>query len=90
MLAINRTVIWHGWNESTLEVIDYLKLILPFDPKLFVISPAPQDVQQSNWYVGEHSRQAVEEALRRENKVTPAGKPTSLCLLPSYGLLTLL
>ncbi|XP_045840928.1 cytokine-dependent hematopoietic cell linker isoform X2 [Meles meles] len=27
-----------------------------------------KDVQQNDWYIGEHSRQAVEEALRKENK----------------------
>uniref|UniRef100_A0A8C9K915 Cytokine dependent hematopoietic cell linker n=1 Tax=Panthera tigris altaica TaxID=74533 RepID=A0A8C9K915_PANTA len=36
--------------------------------KPFPTSSDEKDVQQSNWYVGEHSRQAVEEALRRENK----------------------
>ncbi|XP_022272887.1 cytokine-dependent hematopoietic cell linker isoform X2 [Canis lupus familiaris] len=27
-----------------------------------------KDVQNNDWYIGEHSRQAVEEALRKENK----------------------
>ncbi|XP_045737782.1 cytokine-dependent hematopoietic cell linker [Mirounga angustirostris] len=27
-----------------------------------------KDVQQNDWYIGEHSRKAVEEALRKENK----------------------
>lgn len=30
-----------------------------------------QEAPQSEWYVGEYSRQAVEEALIKENKVTP-------------------
>ncbi|VFV27019.1 cytokine-dependent hematopoietic [Lynx pardinus] len=36
--------------------------------KPFPTSSDEKDVQQNNWYVGEHSRQAAEEALRRENK----------------------
>ncbi|GAB5570942.1 cytokine-dependent hematopoietic cell linker [Prionailurus iriomotensis] len=36
--------------------------------KPFPISSDEKDVPQNNWYVGEHSRQAAEEALRRENK----------------------
>ncbi|XP_040350439.1 cytokine-dependent hematopoietic cell linker [Herpailurus yagouaroundi] len=36
--------------------------------KPFPTSSDEKDVPQNNWYVGEHSRQAAEEALRRENK----------------------
>lgn len=28
-----------------------------------------QDIRHSEWYIGEHSRQAVEEALMKEGKV---------------------
>ncbi|XP_032189743.1 cytokine-dependent hematopoietic cell linker isoform X3 [Mustela erminea] len=36
--------------------------------KPFSMRSDEKDVQRNDWYIGEHSRQAVEEALRKENK----------------------
>lgn len=45
-----------------------------------IMSPVPQDVQQHEWYIGDYSRQAVEEALRKENKVMTSVGPGLLVL----------
>lgn len=45
-----------------------------------IMSPVPQDVQQYEWYIGDYSRQAVEEALRKENKVMTSVGPGLLVL----------
>ncbi|XP_076402304.1 cytokine-dependent hematopoietic cell linker isoform X1 [Peromyscus maniculatus bairdii] len=46
--------------------------VLPYEntntEKPVPTKPDEKDVQQNKWYVGESSRQAVEEVLRRENK----------------------
>lgn len=53
-------------------------------PNMLLTEPVPQDVRHNEWYVGQCSRQAVEEALMKENKVTPpvgtiAGDTLALC-----------
>ncbi|XP_052591993.1 cytokine-dependent hematopoietic cell linker [Peromyscus californicus insignis] len=46
--------------------------VLPYEntntEKPVPTKPDEKDVQQNEWYIGEYSRQAVEEVLRRENK----------------------
>ncbi|OBS81901.1 hypothetical protein A6R68_24109, partial [Neotoma lepida] len=46
--------------------------VLPYEntntEKPVPTKPDEKDVQQNEWYIGEYSRQAVEDLLRRENK----------------------
>lgn len=48
-------------------------------PLMAIISPVPQDVQQHEWYIGDYSRQAVEEALMKDNKVMTSVGPVYWC-----------
>lgn len=43
--------------------------------------PVLQDIRHNEWYIGEYSRQAVEEALMKKNKVMASPVVVSVVIL---------